>query len=539
MDVPDLLPADSGLRAREFAVAPGVVAVVAEATSSVAACPGCGSPSGHVHGRSTRTVADLPWQGRRVVLRLVVRRFRCRNAACPKLTFTERLPAVAPYAQTTARLAETHRAIGFALGGEPGARLAERLAVPTSPGTLLRRVRQAATAGALSPRVLGIDDFAFRRGRTYGTILVDLERRRAVGLLPDREAATVAARPKAHPGAEVITRDRAGASAQAAREAAPAAVQVADRRHLLKNLRDALERALQRRSSAIRALLSGPKADTPAAPVADATAGVALGPSPRSGSESRQRREARFDEVRRLRGEGHSLRGIAAAPGLHYRTVERYARSDACPDWCPGRRRPSALDRFEGHIRRRLSEGCRNRRRIRDGLEVMGYRGGETAVCDHVRRLEAEMGPPEGPAPPAAPRAPADVPSARELAVMAVIRPEDRPEEGRRQPEALRSGDGVIREAVGLAEGFAALARGRAPEGLSGWLARADGSPVAGLKTFASGVRQDEAAVRAGIGSEWSNGPVEGHVNRLKAIKRTMYGRAGFDLLRARVLYAG
>ena len=477
MDVHDLLPPGSGLRTREVAVASGIVAVVAEATSSVAACPGCGSPSEHVHGRYTRTVADLPWQGRRVVLRLAVRRFPCRNAACPKRTFTERLPGVAPYAQTTARMTEAHRAIGFALGGEPGSRLAERLAVPTSPDTRLRRVRQDVLGNPPSPRVLGIDDFAFRKGRTYGTILVDLERRRAIDLLPDREAATVAAWLTAHPGAEVITRDRATAYAQAAREAAPDAVQVADRWHLLKNLRDALERVLQRRSSAIRSLLSVSKPGAPAGPDAGTAEGVACEPGGGSRPEGRPRREARFEQVRQMHREGHSLRGIASALRLHYRTVERYVRSDACPDWCPGRRRPSSLDRFEGHIRRRLSEGCRGRRQIRDELTAMGPRGGRTAVGDYVRRLEAEMGLAGDPKPRLDPGADADVPSARRLAVAIVVRPEDRGDEDRRHLEVLCPGDEAIGEAMGLAEGFAALVRGRTPEGLSDWLSRAEGCP--------------------------------------------------------------
>ncbi len=399
-------------------------------------------------------------------------------------------------------------------------------------------MRQDALGDAPSPRAPGINDFASRRGQTYGTILVDLERRRAVDLLQDREAATVEAWLRAHPGAEVITRDRATAYAQAAREAAPDAVQVADRWDLLKNLRDALERDLQRRSSAIRALLSPPKAGTPEGADARTAGGGSCGPSDESRSDGRQRRRAVFEQVRRMHRQGHSLLGIAAELGLHDRAVERYVRSDACPDWCPGRRRPGSLDRFEAYSRRRLSGGCRNRRRIRHELASKGYRGGRTVVRDYVRRPEVEMGPAGGAAPPDVPR-PAAVPSARGPAVAVVIRPEDRTEGGRRHPEALGSGDAAIREALGLADGLAAPVGGRASGGLSDWLSRAEGSSVAGLRSLAGGIRQDEEAVRAGIGLEWSDGPAAGHVNRVEAIKRTMDGRAGFDSLRARVLRAG
>jgi hypothetical protein len=422
MDVPDLLPSGFGLRARELAIAPGLVVIVAEPTSSVAECPGCGAPSEHVHGRYTRTVADLPWQGRRVVLRLAVRRFQCRNAACTKRAFTERVSVVAPYAQTTARLAAAHRSIGFALGGEAGARLADRLTMPTSPDTLLRRVHEAAPGPTPSPRVPGVDDFAFRRGRSYGTILVDLERRRVVDLLPDREAATLAAwlrgapRRRGHhagsgdglcPGGE-----RGGARRRAGRGSLAPAQQHARRPRA----------ALQQRSTAIRGLLARAAEGDAAGPTAGGTSDRATGPDD-SGAQAR--RQARFDEVRRMHMEGHSLRGIAAGLGLHYRTVERYVRSDACPDWCPGRRGPSALDRFEAYVRRRLSEGCRKLCQIRRELEALGHRGGRTAVRDYVRRLEDETGVPRSRTPPApAPRA--EVPSAHRLAVSVVSRPADR-----------------------------------------------------------------------------------------------------------------
>ncbi|MGE5754758.1 MAG: ISL3 family transposase, partial [Planctomycetaceae bacterium] len=346
-----------------------------------------------MHSRYTRRPADLPGHGRTARLLITVRRFFCPTTDCPRRTFAERLPNfVAPHARATVRLQQAHAAIGHALGGQPGARLAARLAMPISPDTLLRRVRRGAPATAPTPRALGVDDFAFRKGSRYGTILVDLERRHVIDLLPDREATTVAAWLREHPGVEVVSRDRAGVYAQAASEAAPDAVQVADRWHLVKNAREVAERVLQRRSASVRSRLGGHRDE----PSPDVPAGAATAPVGEPHETARgpkwERRQARFQEVRRLHAGGVSLRGIARALGMNYQTVQRYVRSDSCPDWQPGRRRPSGLDPFEGHIRRRLAGGCGNARQILRELHGMGYRGGRTAVQQRVRRLKTEAG---------------------------------------------------------------------------------------------------------------------------------------------------
>jgi transposase len=262
MSITDVLPADAGLSITAVTITPALIALAITPTAGSACCPACGATSDRVHSHYTRTVADLPWRGRRVVLRLTVRRFRCRAAGCIRSIFCERLRAVlAPHARTTGRLTEAHTAIGFALGGEPGRRLAERLAVPTSGDTLLRRVKSSPLPAHTTPRVLGVDDFAFRRGKTYGTILIDLERRAVVDLLPDRTAGTLATWLRTRPGVAVVSRDRASAYAQAVKDAVPAATQVADRFHLLMNLREAVERALGRQAAAFR------KAITPASPL--------------------------------------------------------------------------------------------------------------------------------------------------------------------------------------------------------------------------------------------------------------------------------
>jgi hypothetical protein len=212
-----------------------------------AACTSCSQPSQRAHSYYTRTIHDLPVSEQVVRLKLCVRRFRCVNPNCIRRTFTERLPAlVAPYAQRTTRLNETLHQVGQALGGEAGARLLKSLHMHTSGDTLLRLLGKETLESVTTPRVLGVDDWAQRKGHSYGTILVDLERHQVIDLLPDRTAQTLAAWLQAHPGVAIVTRDRSTEYARGITEGAPSALQVADRWHLLLNLRQVLERFLRR-----------------------------------------------------------------------------------------------------------------------------------------------------------------------------------------------------------------------------------------------------------------------------------------------------
>jgi transposase len=526
MDVHDLNLDHPGLALLDLALTPTTLVIRLATTAATATCPRCGAPSDRVHSRYTRTAADLSSHDRLVVLRLRVRRFRCTTPNCTRAIFCERLPdLIAARSRTTDRLTGVHRSVGLALGGEAGARLAAHLDIPTSPDTLLRRIKDSDGEAPPPPRFVGIDDWAWRKGQRYGTIVVDLERGRVIDLLPDREEATVKAWLAAHPGVELVSRDRASAYAQAAAEAAPQARQVADRWHLLKNLREAIERLFEREheaiASALKPIEEGPKpGDAPAA-TTEAQAGP---PAPRTSIEAhrrqahrarRDRRVERFERVRDLRRQGRSVRQIAAEADLSPTTVRRYLRSGACPDWGPGRLEPSRLDAHREWIDRRIADGCINSARLHRELAGRGCRMSPVVVRRYVAKRLAAVGKPRARINAARPPVP-PLPTPKQLSFDWVHRREDRKAEGQERLDTIRGRSPSLAVALDLAEEFADLIRKRSAGTLEGWLALAEQSECPELRRFAEGIRRDEAAVQVAVTEAWSNGPVEGHVNRLK-----------------------
>jgi transposase len=514
-----------------------------------AACPLCGYDTRRVHSRYTRRLDDLPCLGRCVRLQVAVRRFVCPQLDCPRRIFAERLPGfVAPWARTTDRLCRTQADIGSSLGGEAGSRLAARMAITTSPDTLLRRVKLLKNEPAEPPRVVGIDDWAWRKGQRYGTIVVDLERSDVIDLLPDRDAETVAAWLKAHPGVEVVSRDRSATYAQAATEGASQAEQVADRWHLLKNLREAVERVLERHSAVVGEALKATESPTGPARVAAAspvesspprTPSEPLPESPRLHAEQskRHKRIDRFEQVHELHRRRHSAGRIARELGLSRRSVFRYLRRKTCPAWGLGGSRRSRLDGYREWIDARIAEGFTNVAELHRRLTALGFKGSYGSVYELVTKRLGAAGKRRDRLNAAEPPVPAP-PSARQLSFEWAHRAERRKPAEQARLDAIRARSDELAAALDVVDGFAELIRKRSRETLGEWLARAEACSDPDLRRFAEGIRRDEAAVYAAVTKTWSNGPVEGHVNRLKTIKRQMYGRAGFMLLRARVLDA-
>jgi transposase len=545
-----------------------------------AACPLCGQHSERVHGHYGRTVADLPCAGRRVVLALTVRKFVCTTPTCPRQVFTERLPdLVQSYARMTNRLREALVALGLATSAEVSERLAPSLGMLISAPTLLRRLRVVACPPPQSVRILGVDDWAWKKGQIYGTLLVDLERRKPIEVLPDRREKTVTAWLLTHPEIEVISRDRGGEYAAAAKKGAPQALQIADKFHLLLNLREKLKELMARKQKLlpqVEVITSKAMADTerewPSASASSSSCPVGgsksfrhMSPYPRatpSGSVplppeetpsqiSRSNRYARYEAVRTLHQQLVSQREIARRLALSRNTVRKFLQAETFPERSRSPYRGSILDPYKPYLLERWKSGCWNGAQLLEDIKKLGYTGSDALVRSFLTQvrtqhqaagtaLALELSTAQGSVSASGALPPKPAPKRRmspsRASWLCMCQPDKLDEQQRPLVEQLRAAHPDLESAYQLSQAFVSMLAEHRAQDLDDWLLQAKQSTLREFKSFAHGLRRDYAAVKAAFSSQWSNGQVEAQVNCLKLQKRLMFGRANFDLLRLHVL---
>lgn len=508
------------------------------------ACPTCQTPAHRVHSHYERTLADLPWSEYRVCWKLTVRKCFCHNADCQQRIFSERFAEfVRPWARKTNRLIEQLKAIGLALAGSAGARLTPHLNLVASRETLLRFVRQLELPAFPPPRVLGVDDWAFRKGHTYGTLLVDLEEHRPIALLPDREASTLSEWLVAHPEVEIISRDRSLAYKRGATEGAPQAIQVADRFHLLENLAAALEKTFGDYPRELKAVETTVIQQAQGRMASEGELALVPPPAPEPADllhaqQSRSRRLANYDQTWELHAQGWSQQDIAQYLGIGVKTVYRYLKQPTFPerqsrkDW--GK---SHLDPYKPYLLERWNSGARQVKVLYADIKARGYEHSYNLVARFFRGLKQAQ------QKRAVPRIQwVDSPhlplTARRATWLVLGHAGEREEDSKQLLTHLKNHCSLFSEAITLAKEFAHMLREHQPEGFDDWLRRAIEGNLPALASFAEGLKEDYEAVKAGLTLPWSNGPVEGQINRLKMLKRQMYGRASMDLLSKRFILA-
>ena len=462
--------------------------------------------SRRVHSRHERRLLDTSIGGCEVVICLVVRRFLCLSPECAKVTFAEQVSGLTSrYARRTPAVTAVLEAVALALGGRGGARMTGRLAAAVSRTTLIRLIRALPDpALSASPRVLGVDEFALREGHSYGTLLVDVEARRPVDILEKRSADSFAAWLQARPGAEVICRDRAGVYSDGGSPGAPGAVQVADRWHLWHNLGEAVERAASRHREYLPAGVA-PDQATAAEPEP-----MPMPAPPRAGRVG-DRPRTRQADIHRLLADGRSLAEISAGLGLSRNTVRRFARA-ASPEELLVHdgtgRRASILDEHAAYLRERWNSGCTNAAVLWREIRDRGYTGSRRQVRGYIARFRGNAAVP----------APRPVPPKVRAATAWIMTRPDRLADADR---AILAASAELAAVAASVRGFAAIMderRGR--KQLEPWMAAALATGEPALRSFVTGLRADQDAVTNGLSLPWSSGAVEGHVNRIKMLKR-------------------
>ncbi len=486
------------------------IRVEACSTVRVAPCPVCHSWSNRIHGSYIRHLAERPSIEQQVVLSVEIHRFKCPNLECQRRTFCEDIHALAGrHQQRTHTHARALRALGYALGGNAAARLGAELGIRSSAATVLRELRRVgAKERKTPPRIIGIDDWAIARGHHYGTIVVDLERREPIEVFAGRDGVAVADWMRANPTIQIVARDRASAYSEAVELVLPEAVQVADRWHLLTNLRDNVEKLLHRLGPQLRQAAQQVEVGRVQLGRQGLPLGTALRGWQRLSDDRRAARLARYEKVKALHAQGGTMKRIAHEVSIDQRTVKQWITAGAFPERAPRARGPTPLDEHREYIEARIAQGCHSPRLLWLELRARGYTGSRGTVHDCVVRLMSPVG--KEPLVQASVRTMA-CPSVRRvfgwLAGWKKLNPDktqgDEHERFIQELCKLEPKVGVVRS---VTREFLGLMHRRRPGQFDRWLKKLENCGVSELQRFAASLRADLPAVRAAFTLPWSNG---------------------------------
>jgi len=519
----------SELKFKELAVFYGCSGIVFRLTPKQknSCCPLCSKHSNRIHSFYTRRLADLPISGKLVQIQLKARRFFCRNKKCQRRVFTERFKAdIKPYARRLSRSTDVLRKIGLYVGGNKGALLSQIMSNPVSSSTILRLVKQLEiNEPALTSGIVGVDDWAFKKGRNYGTIIVDLEHRKAIDLLPDREAGTLSQWLLRHPEIHTVSRDRASAYSKGIKEGTVNAIEVADRFHLLVNLREAFKKTLYRHNAALKKTFIEYSCANPTI-LGDNNKVPLVLTKPHTPNPER---EMKFKKAKDLALQGYSLRAISKALNAHRRTIKKYLMSEEYP-----RRQAPVYQRyltnffdFKEYLLENYSKY--DYLTLYAAIRTQGFNGKYTQFCHNMNRFIK-------PEKPNLHRvSPIETWSNNKISFMVLQQEDKLTAKELDYLDFLYQKIPQIKATVELTKNFKNLFVEKTEGSLQDWLNKALDS-TSELQGFATGIQKDFDAVNQAVISNISNGQVEGQVNKLKTVKRMMYGRASFKLLRTMVL---
>jgi transposase len=497
-------------------------ALFVQSRRALGTCPSCQQSSSKLHSYYYRKINDLPAFGNKVCLKVKAKKWFCQNVDCSRKIFTERFAHfIQPFKRCSDRLREKLLNVALLMGGNAGERLCRTLNLATSSSSLIRLIHSQSLPEQVTSHALGLDDWAFKKGVNYGTVVVDLEQRRIVDLLRDREAQTVEDWFKNRPDVTIVTRDRFSRYAAGVTNALPDATQVADRWHLLKNMGDALKTLLERKRQEINAAQSPLQEPVPTADQGE-TRETEVIPQPSARQELLQR-------IKKMHSEGKPLRAIARELNISRNTVGKYVFLHEPPK--KKGHKPINLARYDDYLQARMHADSQVEvLQLFKEIKEMGYNGGRTTLYVYLKSFGKRRG---GNQPVSLPLASW---TASRVKVLLCKKEEQLAEKDKELVRDICEKSEDVKVARMLAIKFRNIMDSKQGHLLKDWIDEVLASSLRELKGFAKGLLSDYEAVKNALSLPWSNGQVEGQINKLKTIKRQMYGRASFDLLRKRMI---